>query len=148
MKVILIKDVKGLGVAGDLVNAKTGHARNFLLPNGLAVEATSANKAKWSQEQADKKARQEREYQEAVELKEKIESLNIEFKSKAGEAGRLFGSITSGDIADKLEKEYKIKIDKRKIELKENIRELGTVDVDVRVYPEMLASLKVKVSEE
>lgn len=148
MKVILLKDVKGLGVAGDLVKAKTGHARNYLLPRGLAVEATPANKAKWSQEQADKKAREEREHSEALKLKEEIEGLNLEFKSKAGEGGRLFGSITSADIAERLKKEHKIEIDRRKIELKENIRELGITTVAVRVYPEIVASLKILISEE
>ena len=148
MKVILLKDVKGLGVTGDLVNAKTGHARNYLLPRGIAVEATPANKAKWSQEQKDKKAREEREHKEALDLKEKIESLNLTFKSKAGEGGKLFGSITSSDIADKLKKEHKIDIDRRKIELKDNIKDLGIVSVGVRVYPEILATLKVLVTEE
>lgn len=148
MKVILLKDVNGLGRAGDMVNAKTGHARNYLLPRGLAVEATPANKAKWSQEQKDKKAREEKEHKEALELKARIEELNLTFKSKAGEGGKLFGSITSGDIADKLKKEHKIDIDKRKIELKDNIKELGIVTVGVRVYPEILANLKVLVAEE
>lgn len=148
MKVILLKDVKGLGVTGDLVNAKTGHARNYLLPRGIAVEATPANKAKWSQEQKDKKAREEREHKEALDLKEKIEDINLTFKSKAGEGGKLFGSITSSDIADKLKKEHKIDIDRRKIELKDNIKDLGIVSVGVRVYPEIVATLKVLVAEE
>ena len=148
MKVILLKDVDGLGAAGDLVNAKTGHARNYLLPRGIAVEATPANKAKWSQEQKDKKAREEKEHKEALELKKQIEELNLTFKSKAGEGGKLFGSITSNDIADKLKKEHKINIDKRKIELKDNIKDLGITSVGIRVYPEILATLKVLVAEE
>lgn len=148
MKVILLKDVDGLGVKGDMVSAKTGHARNYLLPRGFAVEATPANKAKWSQEQKDKKAREERELKEAMDLKEKIEEINLTFKSKAGEGGKLFGSITSSDIADKLKKEHKIDIDRRKIELKDNIKDLGITSINIRVYPEVLATLKVLVAEE
>lgn len=148
MKVILLKDVKGLGKEGELVNAKTGYARNFLLPKGEAIEATPANVKKWKEEQKEKAEKKEEEYQEAVELKKKIENINITIQSKAGEGGRLFGSITSSDIANKLKKDHKINIDKRKIELKENIKSLGTTQVDVRVYPELTALLRVNVKEQ
>lgn len=148
MKLILLKDVKGLGKAGDLVNAKDGYARNFLLPKGDAVEATPANLKKWKEEQALKAEKKEQEYNEALELKKKIESITVNIQGKAGEGGRLFGSITSKDIADALKKQHKISIDRRKIELKDNIKSLGTTQVDVRVYAELLAKLNVNVKEQ
>lgn len=148
MKVILMKDVKGLGKAGDLVNAKDGYARNFLLPKGLAVEATPANLKKWEEEKKAEAQRKEEEYQEALELKKKIEAITVELKAKAGEGGRLFGSITSKDIADALKAQHKIDIDRRKIEMKDNIKSLGTTQVDVRVYAELVGKLNVKITEQ
>ncbi|NLY85758.1 MAG: 50S ribosomal protein L9 [Tissierellia bacterium] len=148
MKVILLKDVKGLGKAGDLANAKDGYARNFLLPKGLAVEATPANLKKWEEQKAIEAKKREEEYNEALELKKKIESITVEIKAKAGEGGRLFGSITSKDIADALKSQYKIDIDRRKIELKDNIKSLGNTQVDIRVYTELVAKLNVKITEQ
>lgn len=148
MKIILLKDVKGLGKEGDLIDAKDGYARNFLFPKKLAVEATPGNRKKWKKRKDIQKAKEKEEEKEALKLKEKIEGLNVELKGKAGEGGRLFGSITSKDISDTLMKEHNVKIDRRKIELKDNIKTLGTTQVEIRVYPEISASLKVKVVEE
>ena len=148
MKIILLKDIKGLGEKGDMVEAKSGYARNFLLPKGDAIEATPGNLEKWKEDQAKQSERKEEEYNEALELKKKIENIKINIKGKAGEGGRLFGSITSSDIAARLKKEYNISIDKRKIELKENIKSLGTTNIDVRVYPELTANLVVNVKEQ
>lgn len=145
MKVILLKDVKDLGKAGELVNSKTGYARNFLFPKDLAIEATPANLKQWEEEQKEIQAKKQKEREEALELKAKIEKITIELKGKGGEGGRLFGSITSKDIADKLKKQYKLDIDKKKIELKDNIKSTGVTNVDVRVYPEITANLKVNV---
>ncbi len=148
MKVILLKDVKGLGKAGDLVNAKDGYARNFLFPKGNAVEATPANLKKWEEEKAQEAEKKEKEYEEALKLKEKLENISVIIEGKAGEGGRLFGSITSKDIADALKSQHKIDMDKRKIELKDNIKSLGITEVDVRVYAELLGKLKVNVKEQ
>lgn len=148
MKVILLKDVKGLGKEGELVNAKDGYARNFLFPKKLAIEATDANVKKWKEDMNKRKQKQKEEYEEALRLKEKIESITVELKGKAGEGGKLFGSITSKDISDALKKQHKIDIDKKKIELKNNIKALGTATVEVKVYPEVTAELKVNVLEE
>lgn len=148
MKVILLKDVKGLGKSGDLVNAKDGYARNFLFPKGLAIEATEPNLKKWKKDMEQKKQKEKEEYEQALKLKEKIEGITVEIRSKAGEGGKLFGSITSKDISEALKKQYNIDIDKRKIEMKDNIKSLGTTHVDVRVYTEITATLKVKVTEE
>ena len=146
MKVILLKDVKGLGKAGDLVNAKDGYARNFL-PKGHAVEATPANLKKWEEQKAIEAQKKEEEHKEALELKKKIESITVEIKAKAGEGGRLFGSITSKDIADALKSQYKLDIDRRKIELKDNIKSLGVTEVDIRVYAELVAKLRVNITQ-
>ncbi len=148
MKVILLKDVKGLGKEGELVNAKDGYARNFLLPKGDAIEATPANLKKWKEEKAKEEERKKNEYNEALKLKEKIDAITVVIEGKAGEGGRLFGSITSKDIADALKSQHKIDIDKRKIELKDNIKALGMTSVDVRVYTEVVAKLNVNVKEQ
>ncbi|WP_313755884.1 50S ribosomal protein L9 [Tissierella sp.] len=148
MKLILLKDVKGLGKEGDLVNAKDGYARNFLLPKGDAVEATPANLKKWKEEKAKEEERKKNEYNEALKLKEKIDSITVTIQGKAGEGGRLFGSITSKDIADALKSQHKIDVDKRKIELKDNIKSLGNTQVDVRVYAEVVAKLNVNIKEQ
>ena len=147
MKVILLKDVKGLGKAGDLVNAKDGYARNFLFPKAAAVEASPANLKKWEEDKKIEAANKQKEQDEALELKNKIESLTVKIVGKAGEGGRLFGSITSKDIADALKAQHKIDIDRRKIELKDNIKSLGTSQVDIRVYAEVLAKLNVNITE-
>lgn len=148
MKVILLKDVKSLGKEGEIVNAKDGYARNFLFPRNLAVEANAQNTKRLEEQKKFDKAKEKEEYEKALELKKEIESINLELKSKAGEGGRLFGSITSKDIADLLESKHNIKIDRRKIELKENIKTLGNTQVSVRVYPEVVAKLNIKVIEE
>lgn len=147
MKIILLEDVKGLGKAGDLINAKDGYARNFLFPRNLAIEATPANMKKWEERKKIEEAKEEEEYKKAIETKEKIEKLTLELKGKAGEGGRLFGSITSKDISEALMKQHKINIDRRKIELKDNIKSLGVTTVEIKVYPEVSANLKVNVIE-
>lgn len=145
MKVILLKDVKGLGKEGDLVNSKDGYARNFLFPKNIAIEATPANLKKWEDKNAQDEAKRKAEEQAALELKKKIDSLTVKIKAKGGTGGRLFGSITSQDIAEELKKQHKVDVDKRKIELKENIKSTGIAEVDVKLYPEISAKLKVDV---
>lgn len=145
MKVILLKDVKSLGKKGELVNAKTGYARNFLIPKGDAIEATPGNLAKWKEEQKELEQEKQENYEEAMELKKKLESITVQLEGKAGEGGKLFGSITSLDIAEALKKQHKIDIDRRKIDLKDNIKTLGSKTIDVRVYTGVTANLKVNV---
>lgn len=144
MKVILLEDVKKLGKKDELVNAKTGYARNFLIPNGLAIEATPANKKKWMEEQARLKEEFKQNKAKAEDLKAKLEELELVVAKKSGEDGKLFGSVTSQDIADEL-KEKGFEIDKKKVELSENIKTSGRYTVKVRVFPEMTADLKVEV---
>ncbi|KGG79574.1 50S ribosomal protein L9 [Caloranaerobacter azorensis H53214] len=147
MKVILLKDVKGLGKKGSVVNVKDGYARNFLLPRGAAKEATEGNLKVLKEQQKAKEIKQKEELEKAKKLAEKISNITVKIQSKAGVNGKLFGSITSKDIADALNKQHKIKIDKKKIVLEENIRTLGTTVVDVKVYPSVVAKLRVEVSE-
>ena len=147
MKVILLKDVKGQGVKGDIVNVSIGYARNFLLKNNLAQEATQGNlKALKTKQLKDDQAEQ-REKDEAVQLKEALEKISVELQAKAGEAGRLFGSITNKQIAEALKKDYKIKVDRRKVEMDQPIRTLGHTTIPVKLHPEVTGSIKVHVSE-
>ena len=150
MKVIFLQDVKGKGKNGDVKEVPNGYAQNFLLKNNLAKEA---NKSSISQLAGQKKAQEKQEaeiLEEAKELKgflEKEETV-VELKAKAGEDGRLFGSIPSKQIAEGLNKQYKVKLDKRKIELNNPIRTLGYTNVPVKLHHEVTATIKVHVVAE
>ncbi|RVU53963.1 50S ribosomal protein L9 [Anaerosphaera multitolerans] len=145
MKVILLKDDKNLGKAGDLVEAKDGYARNFLIPRKIAIEATSENMEKWKEQKAIEAAEEEERKQNALVLKKEIEKGKITLTAKAGEGGRLFGAITSKDIQEGIKEQLKLDIDKKKIDLKENIKTKGITKVDIKLYPEINAILKVVV---
>lgn len=145
MIVILKKDLKGTGKAGDVVKVSDGYARNMLLPKGIAIEATDGNirtlekvKEAEAQKRAEEKA-------EAEKLAEKIKSKKVVIKTKSGEGGRLFGSITSKDIADAMEEQFGIKVDKKKIELSSPIKQLGHFEVSIKLYPEIKGMLKVDI---
>ncbi|CCU79909.1 LSU ribosomal protein L9p [Halanaerobium saccharolyticum subsp. saccharolyticum DSM 6643] len=146
MKVVLTEDVKKLGSKGDVVEAADGYARNYLMPRGLAVEATQ-QKIKEMKEKEAKKNRLENEKREdANKLKSKLESEKFEIKVKAGEKGRLFGSVNTKDIAEAAsDKGYDI--DKRKIQLDDSIKSLGMHTVEVKIYDDITALLKVNVKE-
>lgn len=146
MKVILLKDVKGQGKAGEVKNVATGYARNHLLPNNLAIEATKSNLKTLKAQQRSEEQKAVEEKQAAEQLKEVIEKTTVEMKAKSGESGRLFGSITNKQIADELKK-LDIKIDRRKISLREPIRSLGYTNVPVKLHPKVDAVLKVHVIE-
>ena len=145
MKVILLKEVKGMGKEGDLVNSKDGYARNYLIPRNMAIEATSENLRKWEEAKKQEAAKKKQELEEAKSLKERLEKLTVEVKAKGGSGGRLFGSITSQDIAAALKEQHGVDIDKRKIEMKDNIKNAGATEVDLKLYPEVSAKLKVNV---
>jgi len=145
MKVILLKEVKGMGKEGDLVNSKDGYARNYLIPRNMAIEATSENLRKWEEAKKQEAAKKKQELEEANALKERLEKLTVEVKAKGGSGGRLFGSITSQDIAAALKEQHGVDIDKRKIEMKDNIKNAGAAEVDLKLYPEVSAKLKVNV---
>ncbi|WP_010094661.1 50S ribosomal protein L9 [Ornithinibacillus scapharcae] len=148
MRVIFLQDVKGKGKKGEVKNVSDGYARNYLLKNNLAEEATPGNmKALEAQKRKDKQL-EEQEKENAVQLKTKIESFEVVIKAKSGEGGRLFGSITSKQIADSLNKDHNIKIDKRKIELEQPIRALGYTNVPIKLHPEVTGTVKVHVVEQ
>lgn len=147
MKVILQSSVKKLGNKGDLIDVAEGYARNFLIPRGLAVVANDANVKSLKATKSQAKARVEREESIARELAEKLEKLTVKISAKTGESGRLFGSVTAGDIVDAVKKTAGYDVDKRKVELAEPIKALGTYEVAVGVHPGVTATLRVHVTE-
>ncbi|MFM9280830.1 50S ribosomal protein L9 [Paenibacillus jiagnxiensis] len=147
MKVIFLKDVKGQGKKGQVKEVSDGYATNFLLPRNLARPATDGNMKVLENQNAAEERRKQEEKAEAQELGKKLEALTVQLKAKAGEGGRLFGAITSKQIADALASDG-VKLDKRKIELEEPIRTLGVTQMMVKLHPEVKATLKVQVTEE
>lgn len=148
MKVVFLKDVKGKGKKGEIKNVADGYAQNFLIKNGYAAEA---NAQAMSQLEGQKRLEEKNaaaELAAAKELKEKMEALTVELKAKSGEGGRLFGSVSSKQVADELQKTHGIKIDKRKMTLPDGIRSLGFTNVPVKLHQEVTATLKVHVTEE
>lgn len=148
MKVILKQDVKGLGKKEDLVNVSDGYARNFLFPRGLAAEANAANINIMNTKKEAEKTKKDRELAQARELAQKLKDMEVVIKAKSGENGKLFGSITSKDISDALKKDFKLDIDKKKIVMPEPIKSTGTVELDVKLYPEVSSKLKVRIENE
>ena len=146
MKVILQADVKGTGKKGQVYEVADGYARNFLFPKKLAIEATTGNIQDISHKKAVEDRRKVKEKEDALQLAGKLNALQIEVKTKTGEGGRLFGSVTSKEIADALKKQYGVEVDKRKLDLKEPIKALGSYEVHVKVHPEVIAKLQVHVS--
>ena len=148
MKVIFLKDIKGKGKKGDVKDVAYGYARNYLLKNGYAVEATPGNlKALAAKKRKEEKAALQ-ELEEAKKRKKKLSELTVEIFAKSGEGGRLFGSVTSKQIAEQLQKQHNIKIDRRKMELDDPIRSLGFTKVPVKLHPEVTGTLTVHVKEE
>jgi large subunit ribosomal protein L9 len=147
MKVIFLKDVKGQGKKGEIKNVSEGYATNYLIPQGLAQPATEgALKTLDNQKKAEER-RKEQEKLDAQALAAKLSELTVQLRAKAGEGGRLFGAITNKQVADELEK-MKIKLDKRKIVMDEPIRTLGVTKVQVKLHPEVSATLSVHVTED
>lgn len=147
MKVIFLKDLKGQGKKGEIKEVSEGYANNFLFKQGIAAPASQGNiKTLEVQKQSELK-KKEKEKADALALAETLKDITLELKGKAGEGGRLFGSITTKQIAEELEKQKKIVIDKRKMHLDEPIRTLGTVNVPVKLHPEVSGVLRVRVTE-
>ena len=146
MIVILLKDFKGKGKAGDVVKVNDGYARNMLLPRGLAQEATEGNIRNLEKQKAIAAEKRAAEEAKAREDKAKLEEITLEIKSKGGDSGKLFGSITSKDIADVLEAQEGIRIDKKKIEMPSPIKAAGESTVTIKLFTNVSAELKVHVT--
>jgi len=147
MEVILREDVAALGRRGDVVKVAEGYGRNFLLPKGLAMAVTDANKSLIAKERRAHEARAAREKADAASLAERIGSIRFVAPRKVGENDVLYGSVTSGDIAEFL-KGKGIEIDKRKVQLDEAIKSLGDHEVKIKLHPEVVAGLKIMVTKE
>ena len=146
MKVILNKDVKGTGKAGDVVNVSDGYARNMLIPRGMATEATAGNIRQLEKKKAIEAEKRAEEKAEAQEQAAKLEKALVTIRTKAG--GRIFGSITSKDIADAIGSQLGIEVDKKKIQLDSPIKQTGETTVTIRLYHEVNASVRVSVETE
>lgn len=148
MKVILNQDVKGHGKKGELVNVSDGYARNYLLPRGLAKEATKENLNIMEGQAASAEYHKQVELNEAKETAKKMEALTVHLTAKAGSNGKLFGSITSKDVAEALTMQHHIKLDKKKFVMPDGIKTLGVTKVDVKIHPGVVGKLNVEVTEE
>ncbi len=147
MKVILTQDIKGVGKKDEIINANDGYARNFLLPRKLAVEANTANMSQLKGRQDSANFKKEQEKEEASRTKEKLSKIILKINVKAGENGKIFGSITAKEIATELQKQYKIEVDKKKILLKEPIKEIGTFTIDIKLYEGIIGKLKIDINK-
>ncbi len=147
MRIILTQDIHDLGLEGDILEVANGYARNYLLPKGFALEATPQNLRLLESRRKKIEAKRLRAKEEAEQLREKIEALELCFTHKAGEEGKLYGSVTAIDIAQELEKQG-IVVDRRKVVLDKPIKEVGEFEVKVKVYPEVVATLRVRVEAE
>lgn len=147
MKVILNTDIKGVGKKNEVINASDGYARNFLFPKNLAVPADNQNMNILNAKKASEKHKKDLECEEAKKLQEKMKTLVLKITTKAGENGKTFGSVTSKEIAENLEKQFKIKVDKKKILMPEQIKTLGTYIVDVKLFEGVIGKLTISVTE-
>jgi len=146
MKVILKQDVKGLGKKGELVNASDGYARNFLFPKNLATPADAQNITELKNAEQAKQHKLETETAAAQASADKISGKVIKITAKAGQGGKLFGSVTAKEIAEQIKKEYSIDVDKRKITV-DDIKAFGTYEAEIKLYNGIVAKVKVQVSE-
>ena len=148
MKVILIKDVKGSGKAGDVLNVADGYARNFLIARGLAIEATQKNMNDLQGKKDSEKHKLEVEKQEAMDTAKKLEGKTVVAKAKAGTGGRLFGAVTTATIAELIEQQYKCKVDKKKIVLSSDLKAFGEYSAEIKMVQGVSCKIKVSVIEE
>lgn len=145
MKVILVQDVKNLGKEGDVKDVADGYGRNYLIPRGLVVEATQGN-LKENEERAIRlQKRKDREKAQAQKLHDRLNGKSITIKARVGEGDRLFGAVTAREIGEAASREFKVKLDKKKIDLGEPIKHLGEYPVKLKIYPTIQAEIKVRV---
>ncbi|MFR2534027.1 MAG: 50S ribosomal protein L9 [Clostridia bacterium] len=146
MKVILLENIKGVGKKDEVINASDGYARNFLFPKNLALEATKDNMLKLQAKQDANQRKKNIEKEEAMKVATKMKEIVLKIEVKSGENGKIFGGVTSKEIAENLQKQYQMMIDKKKINLKETIKNLGTYTVEIKLYEGVVGKLKVQVS--
>lgn len=148
MKVILTQDIKSVGKKGQIIDASDGYARNFLLPKKMAVIADATNLNELKTKQEANKYRKDMSMANAKELSEKMKDFELIFKIKAGENGKTFGSVTSKDIAEQLNKKYFVEVDKKKVMLNDAIKTLGVYNIEIKLFEGISGTLKVNVIAE
>lgn len=147
MKVIFLKDVKGTAKKGEIKEVSEGYARNFLLSKGLAKEASQANLNDHNQQEKAREIKIQKEEEEAIELGKSLKDAKVTIYAKSGEGGKLFGAITSKEIAEQMKKQHNVEFDKRKILLTDPIKSLGTINVEVKLHPKVSTSIIVEIIE-
>jgi len=147
MEIILMQDLESLGLEGDIIDVAKGYARNYLIPKGFAIEANDANMKALEMRKGKIMAKRGKDKEAAERVREKISQITVTVRRKAGEGGKLYGSVTSRDIAQGLEKEGVV-VDRKKIIIDEAIRSLGESEVAIKLYPEVIATTKVVVKKE
>ena len=145
MKVILLDNVKGVGKKDEIINANDGYARNFLLPKKLAVEANNQNLSKLKSKLDTNAHKKMTEKQEAEEISKKLENIILKIEVKAGENGKIFGGVTAKELSEQLKRQYSFDIDKKKFDLKETIKSIGIVTVNIKLYEGVIGKLKVNI---
>lgn len=145
MKVILLKDVKKVGKKDQIVDVADGYARNYLIPNKLAVISSGTGKEILEKQQSERAHQYELDKQEAIKVKEKLEKIVLSFPVKVGKDGRVFGSISTKQIEEAYAKEYDIKVDKRKFKPSGPVTNLGTNKIEITLFPEVVANVKVQL---
>lgn len=145
MRVILKREVSGLGRPGEVKDVADGYAQNFLLPKGLAIEATASEMKHLARERQAEKLKKDRAHADAEELAERLAKVTLVFRLKAGEQGKTFGSVTNKDIAEALKREHRVDIDRSKIQLSDPLKTLGAHAVEIRILPDVRAKVAVAV---
>jgi len=145
VRVILKAEVRGLGRTGDIKDVADGYARNYLLPKGLAIEATGGELKHLAQERQAERTKKDRAHQDAEELAQRLGAVTLVFRLKAGEQGKTFGSVTAKEVAEALKKEVRTEIDKTKVVLREPLRSLGVHKVEVRLLADVRADVTVAI---
>ena len=148
MKVILLDNIKGVGKKDEVINASDGYARNFLFPKKLAVEANNENMNKLKAKKQSEQYKKDVEKENAQSISKQLNDIILTIKVKAGDNGKIFGGVTSKDISEELKKQYNIDVEKKKIVLAENIKNIGSLDINVKLYEGVVGKLKVKIVSE
>ena len=146
MKVILLQDIKGVGKKDEIINASDGYARNFLFPKKMAIPADEGNMARLQSKKDSQEYKKELERKDAKQVKSKIENIVLEIKVKAGENGKIFGGVTSKEISEELKNKYDIKVDKKKVMLKETIKTLGRFNIEIKLYEDIIPNLVLQIN--